>query len=973
MIRPTRVLTIAFLAIALTSLTFTSPRFARADNLADEAELQFEMAAEQYKAGHFREALQHFLESNRLVQNHNVIFNIARTYEQLHRNPDAFRYYTQALDGETDVATRRRIEEAIARISPFVAVLKVTTDPPGATIYLERKDLGARGNSPALLGVEPHSYKVIAELPGYESQTTIADVKVGSTTPVTFKLKQIRGTLRVEGQPAGAAVHIDTEEGAAAGFVPCDLGLPPGRHAVYISKEGFQSQSTVVDIVADQTATTHTSLNAVTGSLLVNADARDVLISVDGKPTGFTPAVLNVPVGTHVVRLTQSGFRPFEQTVTLTNGTQTRIDAELTQVEEVTAASRSTESVEDAPSSVSIISAQELRAMNYPTIAEAIRGIRGVYLSDDRSYVTAGFRGSSQEGDYGAHVLVLVDGASTNDDFVGSSYIGYDARVDIDDIERIEVVRGPGSVLYGTGAFFGVINLVTRNKNAPTHGEVAVSSADYGMTRARVTGQVRLSPDSGAWASVAAAHSNGRDFYFSDYASDPATGGNARGLDGFDAATTNGNAWYKAFNFQWLFTSRKKSIPTGEYGTTFGDPRSHLADTRGLAEIRFEPVVSDRVQLLSRAHFNLYNFDDELAYTPDQGGVAAEAFRGRWVGLEQRIVLIPVMPLKITIGGEFQRHFEANQTGNCEFPCTPASMPTTPIYLSRNTPFTLAAGYGNIDWTPVHAIKITAGARGDYDSLFGSSVNPRLAVIVHPYDRGVLKFLAGKAFRAPSVYELYYQGPLQAPSNNLKPEDIYSGEIEFTHRFWTTVTATGSVFTNYVNNLINLIGDGTYVSPNLYVNSATPILTEGAEFEVRRDWRQGWMLGATYSYQHSRYLDNDNGALRNIPNSPNHLGSLKAAAPIVSRALSVMTRVSFEGPRYDKNDRATDPPQTETQASAVWDIIFSGDADKVKIHYAIGLYNAADAKYYVPVSREFSQTTIVQNGRTLLANAQLSF
>ena len=126
--------------------------------------------------------------------------------------------------------------------------------------------------------------------------------------------------------------------------------------------------------------------------------------------------------------------------------------------------------------------------MGYPTLAEAVRGVRGLYLSDDRSYVTIGVRGFSRPGDYGNRVLILLDGQPMNDNYIWSSYVGFDGRVDLGDVERIEIVRGPGSVLYGTSAFFGVINLVTRSKNQPSHGEVSLSTAEYGVTRARGTG-----------------------------------------------------------------------------------------------------------------------------------------------------------------------------------------------------------------------------------------------------------------------------------------------------------------------------------------------------------------------------------------------------------------------------------------------------------------------------------------------------
>jgi tetratricopeptide (TPR) repeat protein len=135
---------IALVAVALILLSHA--RVTRADDVADEADLQFQLGAERYQAADYRGALEHFLASNRLVANRNVLFNIARTFEQLGKFPDAYRYYVKALAGESDAATKQRIEDALRRISPHVAVLRVDTDPPGARIFLDRKDLGERGS-----------------------------------------------------------------------------------------------------------------------------------------------------------------------------------------------------------------------------------------------------------------------------------------------------------------------------------------------------------------------------------------------------------------------------------------------------------------------------------------------------------------------------------------------------------------------------------------------------------------------------------------------------------------------------------------------------------------------------------------------------------------------------------------------------------------------------------------------------------
>jgi outer membrane receptor for ferrienterochelin and colicin len=906
-IRPL-VVGLAILALVLTGAVNS----ARADDVADEADLQFQLGADRYREGDYRGALEHFLASNRLVANRNVGFNIARCYEQLQQYPAAFRYYTQSLEGERDAQARARVETALEKIKPHVAVIRVVTEPPGATIFIDRRDLGPRGSSPRTLGLAPGRYRVLADLPNYESADSgEVEAPIAGETVVSLKL-----TPKLEG---------------------------------------------------------------LTGNLVVNADERGALIEVDGRPRAFTPAIVNLPAGPHTVRVSMKGFRAIEQLTAIRPNDETKLEIVLTRSEEVNAASRATETVEEAPSSVSIVRSEELRGMSYPTIAEALRGVRGVYVSDDRSYAAVGFRGLGRLGNYGNRVLVLLDGQPTNDDWIGSSYVGNDARTDLEDIERIEVVRGPGSVLYGTNAFSGVINLVTRDV-AKTSGEVGVGTSEYGAARGRARLNLRLSDDSTVWLSVAAAKGSGRDFYFPEYADVPGLAGNARDLDGFKSGTVNGRFTYKSLTAMWLLNSRNKSSPTGVYDTNFGDPRLQQVDTRGLLEVRFEPKVSNAVQLMSRVHANFYNF---RGFYPLADGLERDRFDGTWFGVEQRVVFQLPSRLRFTVGGEAQFHTQVHETV--------AQAGAT--YLDDNPTYQVQAGYFLADIPIGSAVHLSAGSRLDRYSTFGTSNNPRIALIARPYDGGNLKIMGGKAFRAPSIYELSYNdgGNTQVASPNLKPESIYSGEIEFSHRFSPTVSTVVSAYGNVVDGLI-LTRGGTAADPMTmtpagllhYENSTAPVLTLGGEAEIRRDWRQGWMLSVSYSAQHSRYLpsnslsdvfgSSENAAFRRVPNAPEQLASFRGAAPLLSRALLATTRISIEGPRFDRHDESDDPvPQGTTDTAVIWDFILSGEEQRWGLRYSFGLYNAFDWRYTVPVSNEFRQNTIVQNGRTVLATVNAQF
>jgi outer membrane receptor protein involved in Fe transport len=984
---------IRYVALFILACVALAPTVARADDTADEAGLHFEIATEKYQAGDYRAALEHFLASNRLVPNRNVLFDIARSYEALKKFPDAYRYYVRAAVGETDAPARARIDDALRRVAPNVGLLEVVTDPANATIYLDRKDLGQRGSGSQTLGLEAGTYRVIVAAAGYEEAVSApTEVRIGMTARVVMKLTRIVGRVHVVGEDAkGAAVRVDDDEGIPTCVAPCDLELPPGRHELHVTREGFKPYVAVVDVVANKEITARPSIEAETGMLIVGSDEPGATVEVDGFARGPTPALLALPVGTHEVHVSLRGFRTATRTVVIVANRETRLDdVPLVAVEEVEAASRTAEAVEDAPASVTVIGSRELRGMAYPTVWQALGGVRGVYLSDDRGYVTAGFRGFGHPGDYGNRTLVLLNGTPMNDNWVWSAYIGYDLRTDIEDVERIEVVRGPGSVLYGTGAFSGVINVVTRPHDAANGYEVGVSTADGTVGRARVRASYDLGGGAGVWTSFAAGHSSGNAYTFPEYASDPATGGRTSpSVDRFDVGTWTGQFWWKALTVQWSYNSHDKHIPTGQFNTLLGDDRTRQTDTRGMLEAKLEPKLSKHVQATSRAHLDYYKYTGYFANDPEIGGLALETYTGLWAGVEERVVYTPDLPVRFTFGGELQNHFLANQFVQNEVVVAPL---TQTVALDDHRSFQVGAGYAVADAALSDAAKLSVGGRYDAYSTFGRSFNPRVALIVKPYDGGNIKLMFGKAFRAPSIYELYFQTTgSQIANPSLHPESMYSAEIEYSHRFTPTVTGLVSVYENVIENLIAQQGvqDPTLgVQVVQYENTSTPVATMGVEAELRREWKDGWMASVSYSFARSVYLKDEALAAittlehdptrREVPNAPENLAAFRAGAPILGRALMAMTRLAFTGARYDIHDVVStmanpQPAQQMTNSALVWDLMLSGTEPRWHIRYSLGAYNLFGWRYTVPVSAEFRQDQIVQNGRTFLAAGYVDF
>ena len=137
----------------------------------------------------------------------------------------------------------------------------------------------------------------------------------------------------------------------------------------------------------------------------------------------------------------------------------------------VVTASKREQTTTQAPAQASVVTADDIRKYGYRTLADILRSAPGFYITYDRSYGFIGVRGFGRPGDYGGRVLLLVDGHRMNDPLYDTVAVVNDFIVDVDLIERVEIIRGPGSALYGNNAFFAVVNVITKRANSFRNGE----------------------------------------------------------------------------------------------------------------------------------------------------------------------------------------------------------------------------------------------------------------------------------------------------------------------------------------------------------------------------------------------------------------------------------------------------------------------------------------------------------------------
>ena len=157
------------------------------------------------------------------------------------------------------------------------------------------------------------------------------------------------------------------------------------------------------------------------------------------------------------------------------------------EIDSVYGVSGFTQKVTEAPASVTIVTSEEIQRYGYRTLADILRNVRGFYVTYDRNYSYLGVRGFGLPGEYNNSIALLIDGHRLNDDIFDAALIGTEFPIDVDLIDRVEVIRGPNSSLYVASAFLAVINIITKRGRDLPKLSVAGEAASYGTYQGRVS------------------------------------------------------------------------------------------------------------------------------------------------------------------------------------------------------------------------------------------------------------------------------------------------------------------------------------------------------------------------------------------------------------------------------------------------------------------------------------------------------
>ena len=616
---------------------------------------------------------------------------------------------------------------------------------------------------------------------------------------------------------------------------------------------------------------------------------------------------------------------------------------------EITSASKKSEKVSQAPASAFVITRDDIRRYGYRNLQEALNRVTGFYVSSDRNYEYLGVRGFSRPGDYNTRILLLVDGHRINDTIYDFAPIEEDFTVDIESIERIEIVKGPGSALWGTNALLAVVNVITQKGSDLDGGSVQV---EYG-SHERKKGFIEFGKlfDNGFEFAGSLSHleSDGQNLiYFKEFDDPLYNNGVADGLDDTEAARGYLSASYEGFRLFFNKGRRKKSIPTASYETVFNEDGTFTLDESTHIELSYEKNVIESIngQLMIRLYHDIVDYNGDWIYDYEEPTLAVNkdyTDMKSW-GTEVRFSMNPTSRLSLTTGIEYLDAYELKQVNYDDDPYYYEYTDTNNSYNLKS--YYLQAGYQLFD-----SLRLVAGIRLDDYSTFGDSWSPRAALIYTPFERSTFKLLYGEAFRAPNDYEMnYYAQSYEEGNPSLEPEEIKTWELIWEQKLWESTRLVTSLFRYELNDIITQVETENEL---LQFQNLGTVVSEGVEVQLESRFKND--LTAHLGFTVLDVEDENTG--KRPANSPGFMAGGGISIPVWSKRFYLSPEIQYIGERKTLS-------RDEVDASAVANFTIASGAAFHPFDVSVSAYNVFDEDVYVPGGEEHLHDQIPQDGRT---------
>ncbi len=575
---------------------------------------------------------------------------------------------------------------------------------------------------------------------------------------------------------------------------------------------------------------------------------------------------------------------------------------------EISTASRTPEKTSDIPASVVLITREDIETYGYRTLAEILENIPGLFPVNDygeegQNFGVRGF----WSGVANDNMIILVNGVSQVND-VHSNYSLSKISVPVEAIDKIEVIRGPMSVVYGNGSFYGVINIFTndfsKNKFSYDENNEYIISTSLGSEKTkkifiRSIGQF----DDFRYVFNASIYDTyGMDHLFSKMVRNPEI------LPGFGVPENhrtggrleNNEKYFNFFgSFKNLYLDFSHSHTDKETAFLLPSPfqgHQNLLITTNVS-IGYKKDISKKLSYDATLNYSQYRWEADYDFLSEDFYGIQQMESSAWE-TNINMFIRPSPELEITTGLYYRSI--SNVSNMFDLPSFgSSSLINNYFYLDDDDDIVTRSIFTQVSFKPLKKINLVAGLRfeqmpkysleavlaggtDDFRKVSGTydqdkiEIIPRLAAMFSLNDKNHFKLLYGMAINRPSFFQ-NSKNSLDPLLEDLRPEQIQTLEVNYIGSFSKKFTISTSIFRNELNNLITRVvkfdDEGNYQS---WSANAGKMVTNGVELTLNAEPFKNFRLELSGTYQET---DDKRPGYENIQTaySPNFLGYIKAA------------------------------------------------------------------------------------------------
>lgn len=617
----------------------------------------------------------------------------------------------------------------------------------------------------------------------------------------------------------------------------------------------------------------------------------------------------------------------------------------------VEAAALHPQSLRDAPASVTVITAEDIYKYGYRTLGEAVASARSLILTNNRTYRSVGVRGFNLPWDYGSRVLVMVNGHNMADHVFDSMlWFGDDFPIDMHLVKQIEIIRGPSSALYGSNGEFATINVVTKAPEEAGPPSLSARFGSFGEKNTQMMATVPIGKRAKMLLSGTVFNNSGESpLYFQGLDTPETNHGQAIRMDGEKGYHFFSNLTWRNWNITAVLSNRNKIQPVSWGDTVFNDRGTHLDETANYVDAAYSREFA-KGTLRWRTYYNQDHLQGRFDYPLSTGGGSSPVVEDNrtnsdsdWIGTRVTYRFNVAHLGAVTAGVEAEIDLRTLQGARdvspepLEFVSIAHGDKMYGLFLQDERRLSSR-------WT------LDLGVRLDGSAYRQNFISPRAALIYQSSINWTYKFLYGRSFRNPSVFDLFYEDGLTAVSNpNARPEKVDTIEVDLERRIGKRVNL---VTAGYGYRLRDFLV-GVYTDSGLGQTQNTGRI-HAAGFSVQVQARPAAWLETTSSYS---IQTADNDATRTpLPNSPRHLAKLHLAVPV--------------GRKFDLSSGMQYLSSRDTLAGASLKPVYLADftitSKRLLPNFDIrsGLRNAFNRNYSDPIALNPRVDAMQQAGRT---------